>query len=94
MNQYDDDYSSPAYSLNDNGEVVYNKNITEDYAMSNDVYIVGSESMMSTNDELMRDPGDVYSGGGGGGSGTNYIYRTEGRAEDGGKNSSNRYERY
>lgn len=84
MNQYDDDYSSPAYVVDEKGDVVYSQNITEEYAMSNDVYIVGSESMMSTNDELMLEPTDPYAGGGGG-SGTTYIYRTEGRAEDGGK---------
>ncbi len=83
MNQYNDDYTSPAYIVDSNGEMVYSKTITEEYAMTNDVYVVGSEAM-TTSTELMIEPDDPYSGGGGGG-GTTYVYRTEGRAEDGGK---------
>lgn len=87
MNNYNEDYSSPAFQINDKGELVFSKNVTEDYAANNNVYIIGSESISTNKDELLM-PEDPYLGGGGGegGGGTPVLtYRTEGRAEYGGK---------
>lgn len=83
MNTYNEDYSSPAYQLNESDELVFTKNITEEYAAYNNVYIIGSEAIATNSVELIL-PDDPY-GGGGGGYTPSYTYRTEGRAEDGGK---------
>jgi|TARA_R100000501_G_C2618530_1_gene111999 hypothetical protein len=84
MNNFNADYSSPAYTLDENENLVFSKNVTEDYANYNNIYVIGSESM-STNNINFELPDDPYAGGGGGGGGSNYVYRSAGRAEYGGK---------
>lgn len=84
MNNYNEDYSSPAYQLDEKEELVFTQNVTEDYAANNNVYIIGSEAIATNDNELML-PDDPYSGGGGGSYTPTYTYRTEGRAEYGGK---------
>lgn len=86
MNTYNEDYSSPAYQLNEKEELVFTQNVTEDYANNNNVYVIGSESITTNIIAPSLDPGDTYGDDGGGGGGyTNYIYRTNGRSEHGGK---------
>ncbi|TVZ25430.1 hypothetical protein JM83_0342 [Gillisia sp. Hel_I_86] len=48
MNTYNEDYSSPAYQLNDKEDLVFTQNVTEDYANNSNVYVIGSESLQRT----------------------------------------------
>lgn len=84
MNNYNEDYSSPAYQLDEKDELVFTQDITEDYAATNNVYIIGSEAIATNENELML-PEDPYAGGGGGSYTPTYTYRTDGRPEYGGK---------
>ncbi len=91
---YNNDYSAPGYKLNSKGELVYDRDVTEDYAWENDVYVIGEAEKMSRGTilcENMQKSGGCYSGGGGtGGGGTggggspSKDIRTDGRAENGG----------
>lgn len=73
---YNNDYSAPGYRLDNSGELVYDRMVTEAYAWNNDVYVIGARE----NTGLLIAPcgatqkGDCYSGGlpgdgSGGGSG-------------------------
>lgn len=74
---YNDDYSSPGYRL-ENGELVFDRNVTEEDAWQNDVYVVGPEEFSD-----IEDGGDdPYAGGDGSGT-VSSDYRTDGRAEYG-----------
>ena len=69
-------------------ELIFSQNITEEYALNNEVYVIGSEGLANNDFELI-DPDDTYGGGGGsggsGGGGTSTNVRTDGRSEFGGK---------
>jgi len=84
---YNDDYSAPGYKLNAEGELVFDRMVTEEDAWENSVYVIGMAEKFSTTPIAF--PSDPYGGGGGGGSGGGGTppsdNRTDGRAEYGGK---------
>gem|GEM_PF-1517444 len=83
---YNNDYSVPGYTLNSNGDLIYNRNVTEEDAWENDVYVIGEEEIIiyDSDTEFIVAPDDLNGGGGGsGGSGSSNI-RTDSRAEHGG----------
>ena len=88
MNTFNEDYSSPAYQLDEKGDIVFAQNVTEEYANNNDIYVIGSESITTIQPIAPIAPEidpDDPTGGGGGGPTPTYTYRTEGRPEYGGK---------
>ncbi len=84
---YNNDYSAPGYKLNSKGKLVYDRDVTEDDAWENDVYVIGTAEKMSPSSkrcEEMQRSKDCYSGGGGTGGGGNSNSRVDGKAEYGG----------
>ncbi|PIB27561.1 hypothetical protein BFP77_11775 [Maribacter sp. 4U21] len=45
---YYDDYSAPGFKLDENGELVFDRIVTEDDAWENDVYVIGEDEQVET----------------------------------------------
>ncbi|SMC35475.1 hypothetical protein [Cellulophaga tyrosinoxydans] len=76
---YYDDYSAPGYTLNSSGNLVYNRNITEEFAWENDVYVIGEEELIDCSEciqavDPVPNPIPI-----------NSDLRIDGRTENGGK---------
>ncbi|NKI32794.1 hypothetical protein [Croceivirga thetidis] len=89
---YNDDYSAPGYTLNANGDLVYNQMINEDFAWNNDVYVIGARENTGLvvgpcgEENYQKNSNDCYAtGGGGGGGSSTRNTRVNGRAELGGE---------
>lgn len=82
------DYSVPAYRLDSERKLVYVRDVDEEYAWNNDVYVIGAAERLSycppTDDCWDFDSGGSGSGGGSGSS-YNPNTRKDGRVEMGGQ---------
>lgn len=75
---YYDDYSAPGYTLSNSGNLTYSRNVTQDYAWENDVYIIGDEELVDCFDCVsIGNPNPP--------SPSNSGVRFDGRAEYGGQ---------
>lgn len=86
---YNSDYSAPGYKLDEQNKLVYVRDVTEEYAWNNDVYVIGpSEQVRGFTPPCdFRKGKDCYSGGPSGGgpaTTTSGNFRKNGRAEYGG----------
>lgn len=86
---YNSDYSAPGYKLDEQNKLVYVRDVTEEYAWNNDVYVIGqAEQVRSFTPPCdFRKGKDCYSGGpsnGGPVITTSNNFRKNGRAEYGG----------
>ncbi len=83
---YNKDYSVPGYKLSANGELIFERMVTEEYAWENDVYVIGAaedtlEKINLDSDKQNKDFEVTW----GENSKANFISRINGRQELGGR---------